>query len=122
MAVDFSVALVVPTLRATAYGAAGETAVAPSEVLASVWARRERGATSPDIAWEMGTREARGGGLRLELTSVAEASHTSRRSGAVTVDVTRSLVHGTLEVTIGCVRSQAPLRAACRPETLRGSF
>jgi hypothetical protein len=119
MAVDFSVAIVAPVLRATTYGAAG---IAPSEVLASVWARRERGTTTPDIAWEMSTRDARAGGLKLELTFVAEASHTSERRGGVTVDVTRARVHGTLEATLPCVRSQASARAACRPEILRGTF
>jgi hypothetical protein len=120
LAIDFSLALVVPDLR-TGIDATGPA----TEALASVWARRDRGATEPDLTWGLawrGGHEPRGAGLKLEVTSVVEADHTSERRGGVTTDTTRSLVHGTMELSLPCLRSVAPVRTLCRTETLRGTF
>jgi hypothetical protein len=120
LAIDFSLALAVADLHTGTYAEGPAT-----EALASVWARRDRGATEPDVTWGLawrGGREPRGAGLKLEVTSVVEVDHTSERRGGVTIDSTRSFVHGTMELSLPCLRSVAPVRTLCRTETLRGTF
>jgi hypothetical protein len=115
LSMGFSVALLVPALRAGTYTAAGQPGVA------AVWARRDR-ATTPDIEWDASARDAGPASFVVNVTSIAEASHSSERRGSVTVDVTDFRVHGTLDATLPCTHSVPSLRQSCHPETLHGTF
>ena len=84
----FSVALLVPALRAGTYTAADQPSVA------AAWARRDR-ATTPDIEWDASARDAGPASFVVNVTSIAETSHSSERRGSITVDVTDFRVHGT---------------------------
>jgi hypothetical protein len=115
LSMGFSVALLVPALRAGTYTASGQPSVA------AVWARRDR-TTTPDIEWDANARDAGPESFVVIVASIAETSHVSERRGNVTVDVTDYRVHGTIEATLPCARSIPSLRQSCRTETIHGSF
>ncbi len=112
----FSVAVLVPTLRAGTYDSSGLVAVA------AAWARQDRTAPAPEIEWDASARDAGPAGFVVTVTSIGETFHTSERRGGVTVDVTDYRVRGTIDATLPCARSVASLRQSCRPETLHGTF
>jgi hypothetical protein len=113
---DFSVVLLLPSLRIGAYGSGPDS-------WASVWGRTDRSSTAPDVEWDTRVHAAPSR-LALTITHLAEISHTSEhgRDGAVSVETTRFSVHGTITATLPCARAVAALRASCRAETLVGSF
>ncbi len=115
LSMGFSVALLVPALRAGVFTAAGQPSVA------AAWARRDR-ATVPDIEWDVSARDAGPASFVVNVTSIAETSHSSERRGNITVDMTDFRVHGTIDATLPCTRSAPSLRQSCRPETLHGAF
>jgi hypothetical protein len=113
---DFSVVLLLPSLRIGAYGSG-------PDAWASVWGRTDRSSTVPDIEWDTRVRAAPSR-LALTITHLAEISRTSERGreGAVSVETTLFSVHGTITATLPCARAAADRRASCRTETLVGSF
>ncbi len=117
LSIGFSVALLVPSLRAGTYVAG---AALPG--VAAAWARQDRAAVTADIEWDSSARDAGPASVVVTVTSVAELSHSSERRGGVTVDVTDFRIHGSLQATLPCTRSVAALRQSCRPETIRGAF
>jgi hypothetical protein len=112
----FSVALLVPALRAGTYASGGLVGVA------AAWARQDRTAQIPEIEWDATARDAGAARFVVTLTSIAETSHSSERRGSVTVDETDFRIHGTVDATLPCARSVASLRQSCRPETIHGTF
>ncbi len=134
--VDFSVELLLPTLKEGSYdlsptSSAAARAAAPP-LWANLWARADRASATPEIEWDTRLRSPGapvrppkgGASLAVTITSVTEISHTSERlrEGTVTMDTTRFRVHGSVAASLPCTRAVAWRQSSCRAETLLGSF
>ncbi len=124
---DLSIDLLIPALRVGSYRltpSSGSPTRTPY-LFANLWARTDRASPTPEIEWDTRARGASPASLTLTITSLAESSHTSERSGrdgTVTLATTRFDIHGSIAAGLPCAHAVPARRTNCRTETLLGSF